>query len=299
MKKIGIVVNPISGGFERKEELISSLLTEVASVFPEARIEVAFSERVGHATELAAGFAIAGADLCLAVGGDGTMSEVATGLISSECPLGIIPLGSGNGLARHIGISLDPIQALHQSLNGKTRVMDAMEVNGKFAFLNFGFGLEAEVAHAFARSGKRGFAQYVKSAWAEFRQWKGLQVELETDGFSYTGLLYNVNFANGSQYGNSAVIAPAASVCDGLIDASLILPFPFWYGLVLSIRLFRGRLRASAYFKPWRCTQILVRFDCPLSFQIDGEPMPPVREIKARIRPTALGIRVPESVHSI
>lgn len=299
MKKIGIVVNPISGGKLDKYGLIEKLRHRVAIVFPHTEVEVVFSEKPGHATQLAAVFARQQVDLCLALGGDGTMNEVATGLVHTSCPLGIIPLGSGNGLARHIGLSLDPLVALDQNLMGINLNMDAIQANGKYAFLNVGFGLEAQVAHSFANSKSRGFTQYVRSAVSEFLNWKGVKAEIVSDTFSFKGTLFNVNFANGSQYGNSAIIAPQASVADGNLDASIILPIPFWYSLILSFRLFQGQLKPSAFYKPWKCTRATIMFEKLTHFQIDGEPMPQVEQIELKILPGALKIRVPNSVKFI
>jgi len=247
-KKIILIVNPKAGTLISKTDLISKLEEEARLEGKgEYAVETWQTQYRGHATELAKKAALEEIELCIAVGGDGTMNETACGLVGSETCLGIIPLGSGNGLARHIKLSMEPEVAMKQLILGKTKAMDVGQIDGKYFFLSAGIGFEGTVAKHFSQQKTRGFTQYLKSAAKALLHYKPIRVALKTSAKNTDELIFTLNFSNGSQYGNNAIIAPGASLYDGLLDITRIAPFPFWKGPELAFRLLTNALEDGKY----------------------------------------------------
>ena len=236
--------------------------------------------------------AIAGGyEVVYAVGGDGTVHEIAKRLIGKPAALGIIPTGSGNGLARHLGIPLDPAKAM---TSGREIIaIDAAEVNGA-AFVNvMGVGLDAEIAHRFAASGTRGFWTYLKEGLFAFSEYARGEYEIEIGGAAQTHRALIVAVANSSQYGSDARIAPVASLQDGLLNLVIVEDVPIAEAPVMITRLFNGTIHESNHVKIIEAPEMIIRRPAAGPAHLDGEPVVLEAELRVRVLPGALKVLVP------
>ena len=260
-------------------------------------LEVRLTERPGHARELAQEAVAEGRDLVLVSGGDGTVNEVASGLLGSAVTLGLVPAGSGNGLGRMLGIPSNPIRALMRLSTAVTRRMDVGTVNGK-PFVNIaGAGFDAAVGKAFDEhgraGGRRGMFTYfrvgLRTAW-------GYRTEEYTLDLGQPGprrRLLVIGFANGRQYGSGALIAPRARLDDGLLDVVSIAAAPMSEILVHSPRMFLGRIDGFRHYQHTLADRAVLTGAGPIAFHRDGEPEPPAERLEVGILPKALKILVP------
>lgn len=268
-KKILFVVNPFSGtrSKERKAELIHEHVSKAAFDF-----EVEFTLAKGHAVELAARAVAESFDYVVAVGGDGTMNECARSLVSTPVALGVIPMGSGNGLARHLGVPLDTAAALRMLKKAKAVTIDSAALNGTPFFCTAGTGFDAYIGLKFEGKKKRGFRAYVQTTLGEFFTYKPDVYRL-TIGDNVAELpAFLVSFANAAQYGNDAFISPEASIRDGLIDVCILKPFPPAMALNLGLKLFNRTLHQSKYLQIIRTRQVTLERPEPGPVHLDGEP---------------------------
>ncbi|BDC98098.1 diacylglycerol kinase family protein [Persicobacter psychrovividus] len=224
----------------------------------------------GHAS-LIARKAIGKVDAVIAVGGDGTVNEVAAVLAGSDTPLGILPKGSGNGLARHLGIPMTMPHAIEWMAAAEVTPVDTIEVNGQFFINVAGIGFDAYVAHQFAKASTRGLATYIKetlSAYFTYHKknyllkWEGQQLEVKA-------LL--ISIANSSQFGNDAYIAPHASLSDGLVDVSIIKDCPFWYAPAMGYRLFSKTIHKSRFYSTFQVSSVEISCQENEFVHLDGE----------------------------
>ena len=239
----------------------------------------------GHATELAADAVRRGVNRVLAIGGDGTINETAQALRRSATALGIVPIGSGNGLARHLGIPLNPMKAIERALSGRPVVIDSGEINEHPFFCTAGLGFEAFVAHAFAQQPIRGLPTYIRTAFRAFWDYKPQSFVL--DGQQRE--LFSMTFANAGQFGNNAWMAPQANIADGKLEQCEIRPFPAQAVGMLTWQLFNKRLHQSSYWRGHAITNATVQADSPLLIHADGEPLTlPTGRAEVRVLPGSL-----------
>jgi YegS/Rv2252/BmrU family lipid kinase len=251
----------------------------------------------GHATALARDAVAAGADLVLAVGGDGTVNEVARGILGSPAALGIVPVGSGNGLARALRIPLPPAEALAALEAAPRHRIDVGELNAQ-PFLNVaGLGFDAAVGHAFhergRRGGRRGLLGYVRLSLLELRRFRPRRVVLETGGEAVSADAFVLTFANGPQYGSGAVINPGGKLDDGRLETVVFEDGPLWRILAAAPRMFLGGLERSAGYRRFSGTSATVTASSPVPIHRDGDPEAPVDRVEVRLRPRALEVVVP------
>jgi diacylglycerol kinase family enzyme len=263
------IINPLSGtaSAEQKTILRDAFLrrAEAMHYAPEA----IFTESPGHATELAAEATRRGISRVLAIGGDGTINETAQALRRSATALGIVPIGSGNGLARHLGVPLNPLKAIERALGGRPVVIDSAEINEHPFFCTAGMGFEAYVAHAFAKQAVRGLATYVRTTLQAF--WAYQPGHYVIDGQEKQ--LFSLTFANAGQFGNNAWMAPKANIADGLLEQCELRPFPGQMAGIVAWRLFNKSLDQSTYWQGKSVTRVTVQVDGPLLIHADGEPL--------------------------
>lgn len=219
MKKCLFVINPISGG--RKKTLQGAVIHSIKQI---RDAEYAFTDCPGHAKELAASAAKKGYDVVVAVGGDGTVNEVASSLVFTETALGIVPLGSGNGLARHLGLPFKPHEAVANILTSEPIRIDSASINGIPFFCSAGVGFDAAVATAYARSGSRGLFTYAKEAIRNWFSYKPGDYLLETEEGTIQTQALLVTLGNANQWGNDYFITPQASLNDGKLDIAIVKP---------------------------------------------------------------------------
>lgn len=229
-----------------------------------------------------------------ACGGDGTVNEVARGLLGSNTALAIVPAGSGNGLARALGIPLEGRAALALIPAGRHRRIDA-GIAGEHLFLsNAGVGFDALIAERFSHSRQRGFLNYGRLVLRSFRGYRPQRYHMRLDGRLLEETAFLVTAANGSQYGYNVRIAPQAQPDDGWLDICLLRPFPGRALPGLLWRALRGSLEGSAYARYERCRSLEIRAEEPLCLQVDGEPLPPVPgPLHITLHPGALRVLVP------
>lgn len=291
-----VIINPISGTGGRPE--IARMRAELAAAMIAARgidAEVFITERPGHARELARMALGQGATLVAGWGGDGTVNEIASALAFTEARLGILPSGSGNGLARELGIPLEPRDALAVAFDGPDRTIDAGEIDGRLFFNIAGVGLDARVAHRFAAGGlvRRGFARYIEITAQELLTYHPDEHAIAVDGCVTRSRALVVAIANGRQYGNGAIVAPHATVDDGLLDVVVVEQRPLVLTLLHVPRVFAGSIDRVPGVITRRGTTIEITSGEPVVYHVDGEPFVGPASITARVRPAALRVRAP------
>ena len=237
-----------------------------------------------------------GSDIVVAVGGDGTVSEVARGLLGTEKALGIIPCGSGDGLALHLGISRNPVRAVKSLNEGCIVRMDVGRLDGRPFFCTAGVGLDADVALEFARSGRRGLGTYVSTAWDLWmhRERTGRYV-VETDTETWTGPAVIVTVGNANQWGNEARIVPKASLTDGKLDVTVVEPFATWEVPALAARLMTGKADTSRHVRTFRSARVHLHREHPGPAHFDGDPFEAGADLDLDVLPAALKVVVPLS----
>jgi diacylglycerol kinase (ATP) len=286
-EKIVFIVNPISGGRNKSgfEEMVKKNLN-LDNFDP----IINYTQRAGHASEFAKEALIQNIKKIVAVGGDGTVNEVAKMLMNSDAVLGIIPFGSGNGLARHMGIPVNPSKAINYLNNASVKINDAGMINDMPFFCTSGMGFDAHIGKIFATLKGRGFAGYIKAVLKEFASYKPQQYKLIVNGKSVSKNAFLITFANASQYGNNAFIAPQANVADGNLDICILKPFPIYSMPALAMRVFNKTANKSSYMDALTGTDITIERESAGPIHLDGEPFETGKNIKVSIVPACLKI---------
>ena len=294
--RVAVIINPISGTGGRPE--IARQRQQLAEAALRARPvdgRVLMTAHAGHAPGLAQAALADGVSLIIAWGGDGTVNEVATELTFRDVPLAIIPSGSGNGLARELGIPLDPVRAFAIAFEGRELVIDAGELDGRLFFNIAGLGLDARVAHEFASNGllRRGFRRYVTIAVRELFAFTPDEHTILTDGHVTRTRALLVALANGRQYGNGACIAPRARIDDGRLDVVIVEHRSAVSALLQAPLLFAGRVASLPGVTMTTAANVEITSARAVVYHVDGEPFVGGASLKARAIPRALRVRVP------
>ena len=235
-----------------------------------------------------------GFDVVFAVGGDGTVHETAKRLIGRKPALGILPIGSGNGFARHVGLPVDPAMTLDSCRGGRIVTIDTAEVNGHPFLGVMGIGFDAAVSDRFASSTVRGLKTYLKEGLRAFSGYEREEYEITCAGATRREKAFVIAIANASQYGNNARIAPLASLQDGLLDVVVVHDLKLLTAPLLLARLFRGTLHRADSVSMTQCTDVRIRRPAAGPAHLDGEPFVLPEEIEARIVPKSLRLLVPD-----
>jgi len=290
---IAVIINPISG-VRRADEARPRvrLATDVAASL-RTPVDVVVTEGAGHARELARAAVAAGARLIIAWGGDGTINEVASALAFGPVPLGIVPAGSGNGLARELGVSRRPAQAIASALTAAPRAMDVGEIEGRL-FVNIaGVGLDAHIAAQFDAPGRRrGFLGYVGITARALRRYVPLRYRITTGAEHVDVCAMLVTIANSPQFGNGACIAPGARVDDGVLDLVTIEEQSRLATMCALPRLFTGSVDRLRGCRIRQVREVAIESDRPLTFHVDGEPVHGGPTLHARVHAGALRVCV-------
>lgn len=262
-------------------------------------IEMVLTEAPGHAQTLAREAARRGDSVVIAVGGDGTANEVAGGLLGSDTALALVPAGSGNGLARTLGLSLNCERALAALRTGERRRMDVGFANERL-FLNVvGAGFDADVAHAFHQRrerGRRGVLGYLRLCLQMVLSHQPNSWRAETEGGLFEGRALIVAVANGRQYGGGARVAPRARLDDGVLDLAILEEAPLLELLWGARRIFVGDLDKLRPYRHLAARRVVIEAATPAFFHRDGEPEEAVSRLEVRVEPKALTVVVPRSV---
>jgi len=285
-RRIVFVINPTSGTTNKDvmpqliDKYIDSDNNDVSTVF---------TEYAGHASEIASKCVNEGVDVVVAVGGDGTVNEVARALAESDTALGIVPCGSGNGLARHLMLPMNVKGALEIINNGLVHSLDYGIIDGHPFFCTCGMGFDAFISKKFASAGKRGPLTYIENVLKEGLKYEPETYELTLDGNEterYKAFLISV--ANASQYGNDAYIAPQASMSDGFLDVVIMEPFDILEAPQVGIDLMNKTLNKSSKIKCFKAKDIRIRRKEEGAIHYDGDPIDAGKDIHIQLRPHAI-----------
>ena len=233
--------------------------------------------------------------MIVAVGGDGTMNEIAQALIDTPAALGLIPCGSGNGLGRCLGIvgrGRDPFDVLR---DGQPRPIDTGVADGHPFFNVMGLGFDADIAARFARLPRRGFQAYVKTTLRAWRDFTPVKVNIRSVETTLAAEALMVAVANSNQYGNDCYIAPGARVDDGALDLTVIKPVSFWQALPLARRLFAGNLDGCPHVHRLQSARFTIERPAPGLIHTDGEPHEAGATVEVSVRPQSLRILAPKA----
>ncbi|MBU0766042.1 MAG: diacylglycerol kinase family lipid kinase [Bacteroidetes bacterium] len=289
MKKAVFIVNPVSGVGRQKviERLVDRYLDE--TLFD---TEIRYTDKPGHATEISRKYAESH-DIVVAVGGDGSVNEVARGLIGSRAAMGIIPSGSGNGFARSLKIPMNLRKAMEVFNDHRIAPIDTIRLNDE-VFINMaGIGFDAHIARLFANYGRRGFVSYLRIILREFVRYPGIRYTLRIAGKEYVRDAFLTSFANSTQYGNNGHIAPLAEMDDGLIDICIVKKFPLIAAPVLAVKLLGKKTHKSRYMEIIKAASFEIYCENDVCIHYDGEPAGCGTSLKVRIDPLSLKVVVP------
>lgn len=285
-----LIVNPISGPKKNSSEQAR----KVAKIIQENghEVEVYETQKAGDGVERAQRALHSDFDVIVAYGGDGTINEVGRALKGSDKILGILPNGSGNGLARELNISMDMSKAVKTLMAHNCKTIDTCEANGEPFFITCGIGFDGVVSEEFASSESRGMTNYVSESISSFNNYKSSDYLVNVDGREITAKAFIIALANASQYGNNAFIAPNASMTDGLLDVTIIKDFPKIEGGIIAWHLFSGQLPSNKYTNMYAGKEITISAANPMPYHIDGESRPATSKLNISVIPSNLHVIV-------
>jgi diacylglycerol kinase (ATP) len=292
---ITFIINPISGGVRPD---VARARAELASAIVDRHgdpAEVFVTERAGHARDLTKAAVARGARLVMAWGGDGTINEVASALAFGEVPLGIVPAGSGNGLARQLGISPTPSEAIRHAISAEPRAIDVGEAGDRM-FVNLaGIGFDAYIASRFnEHGGRRGFNTYVRLSARALVSYvpETYTIRPEGAGASFQVRAVIITVANSPEFGNGAIIAPGARIDDGLLDLVVMEERSRLRTIVQLPRLFQGTVDRAPGCSIRKIARATIECDRPMTYHVDGEPVAGGTSLRIRVHPGALYVAV-------
>lgn len=286
-KRIVFVVNPISGT-QGKKAILKWIDERIdRSIYDYSIVK---TEYAGHASQLAAAAVRDGVDVVVAIGGDGTINEIARSLVHTDTALGIIPCGSGNGLARHLRIPMEPKAAIDIINRGEQLCIDYGKINNIPFFCTCGVGFDAFVSLKFADSGKRGLLTYLENTLHESLTYQPETYEIENEEGTVVHQAFLIACGNASQYGNNAYITPQASLMDGLMDITIIEPFTVLDVPSLSFQLFNKTIDQNSRVKTMRAKKIKIHRAQEGVLHFDGDPLMAGKELEVEIIPKGLRV---------
>lgn len=289
MKKILFIMNPISGTISKAgiPEIIEKTLDKKKFDY-----QIRLTEYAGHASEIAIDAKNNGYDIVVAIGGDGTVNEVARALVHSQTALAIIPCGSGNGLARHLMIPMNIKKSIEIINKAEIHDLDYGVINDYDFFCTCGMGFDALISMKFAESGKRGPITYMENILSEWLKYEPETYEIEDESGKYKYQAFLISIANASQYGNNAYIAPQASMSDGLMDVIIMEPFDILEAGQMSFDLFNKTMDKNPHIKTFRCKQLHIHRSQPGVIHYDGDPVMTNQDIDVKIEPSGIKVVV-------
>lgn len=284
------IINKAAGkGFQ---PAVEGKILDICSRF-DAECTIEFTKSRGHATELARTGKAKGFQKIVAIGGDGTLNEVAQALVHTEVTMGIIPKGSGNGLSRHLGIPLDFEKAIENIFTGQVTLIDTFLVNDHLSINVSGVGFDGHVANLFGKDGKRGLLGYINLTVQEFFRFKEFTCELTIEGKSFPTKAFIIAVANSSQYGNNARIAPKASVTDHKLHLTLLAKVPVYALLPFMFRFFTNRVYNSAYCSTFDGSSFQLSMQKEVAYHVDGEASGIEKVFSITLQPSSLHLIIP------
>ncbi|MFC2137201.1 diacylglycerol/lipid kinase family protein [Bacteroidota bacterium] len=287
MKKILFIINPIRS--KKLKKPIEDYLTDSHN-FTEKDYDIEYSEYASHSYDIASDN-INNYDIFIAAGGDGTVNEVSRAIVGTKKILGIVPIGSGNGLAKHLKITAKIPECLKLIKAEKTKIIDSALINNRH-FINLsGTGFDAYIAHNFSESKSRGFKKYIIETIKALFKYKSKDYKINVDGAELNVKALFLSFANSNQFGNNAIINPESVIDDGKLELVICKKFPFYAAPFLAWRLFNKTIHRSKYIEIMSFTELLLYNKEELIAHLDGEPVVFTDDIRISI--------VPDSIHVI
>jgi diacylglycerol kinase (ATP) len=289
VSKVLFIINKHAGsGYQAAVE---GRIIEACSVY-NLECVIEYTQARGHATTLAKeGSHSNELKYIVAVGGDGTVNEVAQGLLHTETVMGIIPNGSGNGLARHLQIPMSIPAALTALFESQPINMDTFLLNEKLSLNVSGIGFDGHIANLFGKEKKRGLQGYARHTINEFFSFKEFEAEITTPLQTVIRKAFVIAIANSSQYGNNARIAPAASVCDNLLHINILKKVPP-YRLDFMYAFFAGKVDQSSFCEWIETPDLTIKLNQPMAYHVDGEPLGHASEFRIQLIPGSLKMLV-------
>lgn len=292
--RIAAIINPISGAGADKNPAARRIATLTAELDRRGlRATISITTRAGHARELAAAAASERTDLVIVWGGDGTVNEAGAALLGTETAIGLVPAGSGNGLAAALGTPRDPVAAISRALDGRRHVIDAGIIAGRPFFNIAGIGVDARIARRFNERalGSRGAWPYIVIGVREGCRYRGQAYEVELDGEARRLRALLIAFANGQEYGIGARLAAAARLDDGLLDAVVVedrsVLARFWHARHLA----SGDPGRAPRVTTRQVQRAVIRAEGTIEYHVDGEIGIADGEVNVSIRPGALWVQ--------
>ena len=281
------IINPVSGTGSKDKipRLIDTVVDQEKN-----DVSIVMSEYAGHAHEIATQAVNDGIEIVIAIGGDGTVNEVGSALCGTDTALAIVPSGSGNGLARHLRISMNASRALQVLNNGVVGQFDYCRINDKPFFCTCGMGFDAAVSYKFSNEGTRGFITYIKTALSEYIKYKPQDYVINIDGTELKEKAFVIACCNAAQYGNNAYIAPRATMQDGLIDVTVMHPFNMIESPLIGARLFLRQLNHDNHVSIYRGKHVIIERNQDDIVHIDGDPL--VMPARVEIENVSRGIHI-------
>jgi len=282
--KIRFIINPISGTGKQKgiEEYISKYIEN---------FEIIYTQKAGDATKISKEAAKENIDAVVAVGGDGTVNECLKGLVNTNTALGVIPCGSGNGFAYHIGMKRKIKQAIIQLTDTRIEEVDSCSANGA-PFVNVsGIGFDAHISNLFTTLKVRGLINYLRIILKEL-SYKPQEYTIKYKDIERKVTAYMISCFNASQYGNDAIISPMADIQDGLIDFVIVKDFPKWKIPLCLLKVITGKAHLSKYVEIIQCQHMQISASNTL-LHLDGEPYKTSNPVKINVLPRSLKILMP------
>lgn len=287
-KRVAFVINPKSGS-DRKTDRVALIKNNLSDNYDATIFEW---KKVDDRDRIFKEVLEGNFDIAVAVGGDGTVSQLASALCNSKVALGIIPFGSGNGLARHLQVPMDKVAAMELIANGEIQIIDKGIINGQDFFCTCGTGFDARIGKLFADSTTRGFLTYARLILREYNKYDHEPYRITLDGKEIERDAFLVTVANAGQYGNNAWIAPGAKVNDGLLRVVVLKPFRWWKILSLVRKVFMKQMEQSKYAETYTAKEIRIERTGKGAAHFDGEPAEFGATLDIKVVPSCLKVVV-------
>lgn len=294
LKKVLFIINPVSGVHHKMKNQVAQLAPDFLKA-PEYQVEVVYTTHAGHATELAQRAVEQQFNVVVAVGGDGSINEIARVLVDTPVVLAIIPLGSGNGLAHYLKIPFNIKQALDVIVSNHQVKADTVMLNDELFVSVAGIGFDALVARRFASEGRRGFLTYLKVVVREYFLYRPKKYHIVADGAEIITRALFITFANSDQFGYKTTISPTADICDGKVDICIVQKIPFWRIPQLAWMVYSRRVDRSKYVQIIKASEATISRKKGKYLNLDGEPVKFAKALNMKVKPASLNIIVPDT----
>ena len=294
-RKLLFIVNPNAG-----KKISERIIDTIRKVFPEnIYYQIVIWKDKDHFKEVLDILRSQDYTDAIAVGGDGTVNQVAKSILGTNICLGIVPAGSGNGLARTLGLSMEVEEVIKQIAEGKTETIDSGNVNGIPFFCTSGVGFDAHIGNLFATSVKRGLKSYVKITVSELFKYRSKKYKLKFNGKEIERKAFFITVANAGQYGNDFYIAPGAKMNDAIFHVSILRPFKFYEVIGLLTKILRKKADKSKLIETITCSELTIERGEKDVIHFDGEPALAEKNVTFKCVPASLKVIVGEKYNSI